>query len=507
MLKTLNNRVPAPSKPTVTASGGQPIDVGWELARRTRIACWAAATLACLLLEARVLDAPHPFAWLNADEFGFGSIAYGVIVEGKPKATCSPDGLFRTDQFFAAHPQLYSYLVVPAWKALGIKRWVMRLPSVLLFVTASTALLAMLLQRRFGTWHFIAAMGLWFLSPWTGLAASSARPEMLSVAALYLSAWFALRPAGPLSLVISGALVGLAVFNHPVYIGPAALPLLLAKSVRGSQVDGLRGLLRLVSPWVAGAAISGLALAGAVVVPHLASWMEQFPAHVKAIEQWTAGRDFGTAGMGVFIQMRHRWSGLGWPFLNWYLGLAVFTFLCLRPTRLGWLGLGLIGAWAIKIESSTPVLMYYCTAVAAGFPLVALLNEESPDLVASPRWVAVVVLAAVLAQVPWNQWRAVRPNAASHAFADRETTWAATFDAAGKFSVVLGPPEGVWPAWKRGIRYISVTPVFALSTEELRTQYSTLARQQAQAEATADGRLIPLSASGLRHEMMASPGR
>ena len=155
-----------------------------------------------------------------------------------------------------------------------------------------------------------------------------------------------------------------------------------------------------------------------------------------------------------FVELKARFSTLGWPYVCWYLGLPVLFLFFLRPTQLFGIALFLLIVWLGVIQLKTSVVATYVVNVTLALPIClmfALPNRRGNQLggAAWPLLVASLILITAM-----HAWLVLRPATRTNDWLTTEQELGQAFRTLPPHSIIWGDPaEAMVPAWKEGDTY------------------------------------------------------
>jgi hypothetical protein len=426
---------------------------------------------------------------MNLDDVCYSSIAVEYASTGEWRPAFQPLGLAKTERFFAANPILTPYSSAMFVKFFGPDRWVFQLASLGAFIAAGVALSWTISLLELHRLHSLLVLFSYYACPWLYYAMNSARAEPISIACIYLAVLFAVLyikfPAALYSpgwLLLSGALTVTSFWNHPLFLMTGLLPIAFILSYH-NKVYYKRGVL----VWLIGASAMFVFLVGWRILPHLDAWREQFLANASSNAH--LGKSSTTFNyfqstlpfpLNKLVELKARFSTLGWPFVCWYVGLPVLSLLFLRPTRLFWIALISLGVWLGLIEIKTFVYANYVVNVVMALPLclmLALPNRRG-DHLSRPVWllmVAFVILCTVL-----HAWLVLRPATRTNDWLTTEQQLERVFRTLPPHSIIWGDSaEAMLPAWKQGDIYYFRPNTFLANIPGVRERLDKLAADPA----------------------------
>lgn len=449
---------------------------------------WLVITLVAVAIAGRNLGLPSPHTYMTGDEIVYGAVALEYAETGKYSARrVLPEGLWRTEERFALHPMLHTYLEALPLKRWGFTRPALRLPSLVLLAAGSFLLLHVCCVRNLPPMQSLGVLSAYVLSPWVIYAGTTARPEMLSGFLVLGSSWALLcsRQNPRRAWFASGALSAAAAYNHPIFIGLACLPFLLG--FHFSAVDDTLSASRKTLWWLSGATLTGAGLVLVFIVPHWAAWQEQFFASAADLivtqpdSPWT-----------LLLEVRERFSTFGRLYLDWYALVPFFCLSLLRSTPLFWLGAGWLGGCTLLICALTPIHMHFLVQFAIGMPILVLLCKPRGGWFQRPGIVWAMAILILLLAVR-TSWLVPRPTPASIAFRKLEEIIAPQIAMLPANQRIFGPLEAALPALKQGHRFFLDSPIFMEREAPFVARLLRRERASATHEVTPDGRLLRLS--------------
>jgi hypothetical protein len=446
-----------------------------------------AALIGVLLLAivtavmARNLNLPNPKPIINFDEAVYGGLAFELAETGNyTSRRIFPDGLRDSGDAAVVHTMLSPYLQAAAIQWLGFDRVALRLHSLVLYAASGGVLLLLVARMGLPPLQAVAALSLFFLSPWLIYAGTIGRSEsigMFLVFAATLVAWI-LRKREIAGVFASGFIAGAAVYNHATFLAAACLPYLFCLRFR----EGKASVVKTAPAYAAGALVAIAALWLWLMLPHYEAWRDEFVA--AGASAWA-----GPSLTGVPLAMKHLFSTFGAAYLNWYLTGFLFLLVVLKPTRYSILGILWMAAFMAYLLMKMGMVMNYCVQFAVGMPILALLSG-SPRFVWSSNKLVVALLAIFLGvQVPWNAWRVTAENPWTREAHQQELSLSGKLAELEPGQAVIGDEVTGFAILRAGHRYFHLGDNWAFSPEQ-RVRFDRLCRDQATYEATQNGDLI-----------------
>jgi 4-amino-4-deoxy-L-arabinose transferase-like glycosyltransferase len=429
----------------------------------------------------RNLNMPHPKPVMNFDEAVYGGLALELAESGNyTSRRIFPAGLRDGGGSTVVHTLLSPYLQAKAIQFFGFDRFSLRLHSLILYAASSILLVWLVAKMALPPLQAVAALALFFLSPWLVYAGTTGRSEsvgMFLVFAATFAAWV-LRNQSSLAIFISGVLAGAAVYNHATFLAAACLPYLFFLRI----CDGRESILKTAPIYAIGSIIGISALWLWLMLPEYKAWQEEFVA--AGVGAWG-----GPSLLGVPLAMKHLFSTFGTTYLNWYLAGFAFLLIFLKPTRYSLIGLLCMLFFMIYLLMKMGMVINYCVQFAVGIPILALLSGPPRFHWANSKCVAAVVGIFFALQAPWNAWRVTADNAWTEAAHSLEKVLYPKLARLPSDQAIIGDFASCIAILKAGHRFFYLGDNWAFSPEK-RKRFERLCNEQATHVIDSDGMLI-----------------
>jgi len=402
-------------------------------------------------------------SYQNHDDAFYSSIGVQFATNGEWRPSIQPLGLTSSENYFAANPLLTPYLTAASVKLFGPDRWSLKLPSLIAFLAAGLALIWMVHVAKLSSAHSLVIMFSYYACPWLYYAMNTARAEPMCIAGLYLATLLSLigvkstrTVCTSVWILLSGALVTIVAWNHLLFSMAALLP---ALAIWGFDHKASRW--KRICLWLAGAVMMLFVLIVWRVIPHWDAWNEQFlqnaasnaaiSSNISTLESFKSTAPFP---LNELVELKARFSTLGWPFMSWYAGIPLLFLLFLRPTRLFLLTLVLLLTFLGLIEIKTPVFATYVVNFAIAIPLSLLFAESRSQHQPLPNIIISVLGTLIVIFSILNAWLVLRPTTRVNNWSTAEQQIDREFMALPPHSIIWGDTaHGIVPAWRHGHAY------------------------------------------------------
>lgn len=454
------------------------------LSKNETLAVLAILLMAVFALCFHASKRPCPQIYTNWDEVIYNSVAISLLRSGQYKMYCSPHGLIPTESFFAGNSILYPYFSYLSFKCFGISRLAMRLPSLLAYLGSGILLLLCIKKLRLSAVHSICVMGAFLMSPLIIYSACIGRAEMLCGFAVYISSVLCVisndikNKYQAVCIFVGGMASAFAVWNHPLFLVAALLPVLLAEDVK---IQLKNNGFRLPCFFFLGSSATFLLLSLFLVIPHWDSWHEQFLANASNTSSFTDAYQHGYVKQVDFItlfkSMKARFSTFGVAYLAWYASIPIFGFFILSPTRKFLFGFLLLFSWMMVIEWKTSTMISYAVQFSVGVPVLLLLCKSRVKVFCHEFSTALLVAISFFSII--HTVNVLKPSQASEEYTHCEEILKSEIAALPPGVSIYGPVEAALPSWRSGSRYFLPLPPPIGKTLGLEERYRQLVKEQA----------------------------